>query len=623
MKDFNWKELYANKIVSADEALSHIKAGDRIFIGTGCAAPQALIEGLCSSKRKVADAEIFHLITMGPAPYARDNFADKYRFNSFFIGENVREAVNNGVGDYTPVSLSEIPNLFSRGRTPLDVALIQVTPPDENRMVSLGISVDIVKSATENASMVIAEINPNMPWTHGDSLIPADYIDYFVESNAPILTYKSAELDDTIRRIGSHVASLIEDGSTIEIGLGSIPQSMPEFLYDKKDLGIHTEMFTDQLVDLIEKGAVNGSKKLYNKGKVVASFIMGTKKVYDYVNRNPMIEMHPSEYVNDPVMIAKHPKMVAINYAMEVDLTGQVCADSLGNKFYSGIGGQSDFMRGAGRSDGGKPIIVIKSTSKDGQISRIVPNLSTGAGVVTTRGDVHYVVTEYGIADLYGKNIRERAMALIGIAHPKFRASLYEEARKLKYVYDDPIDVSLLKEEYPDKYSQRQVIADGTEVTLRPIRPTDESALRDMFYSLSEESIYLRFFQPVDALPHAKVLPLVSINYKKDMAVVSTIQDSAGEKIIGVGRYMRGTPDDKYAEVAFLVRDAWQNRGLGKALLDSLIDISKQHGVEGFKATVIPKNKMMISVFRGCGCNLHMEKNGDVYELKFKFDEKA
>ncbi len=370
--------------------------------------------------------------------------------------------MNNGVGDYTPVSLSEIPNLFSRGRTPPRRGPDPGHSADENGMVSLGISVDIVKSATENASMVIAEINPNMPWTHGDSLIPADYIDYFVESNAPILTYKSAEVDDTIRRIGSHVASLIEDGSTIEIGLGSVSQAMPEFLHDKKDLGVHTEMFTDQLVDLIEKGAVNGSKKLYNKGKVVASFIMGTKKVYDYVNRNPMVEMHPSEYVNDPVMIAKHPKMVAINYAMEVDLTGQVCADSLGNKFYSGIGGQSDFMRGAGRSDGGKPIIIMKSTSKDGQISRIVPNLSTGAGVVITRGDVHYVVTEYGIADLYGKNIRERAMALIGIAHPKFRASLYEEARKLKYVYDDPIDVSLLKEEYPDRYSQRQVIADGT-----------------------------------------------------------------------------------------------------------------------------------------------------------------
>ncbi|MBT3181943.1 MAG: GNAT family N-acetyltransferase [Deltaproteobacteria bacterium] len=623
MRNDNWKETYKNKIVPVDQALSHIEAGNKIFIGTGCAAPQLLIEGLTSGKKQVADAEIYHLLTMGIAPYAQDMFNENYRFNSFFISDNVRDAVQEGQGDYTPIFLSEIPKLFEEGRTPLDVVLIQTTPPDENGMVSLGVSVDIVKSATENASLVIAEINPNMPWTCGDSLIPIDYIDYLVESDKPILTYDLVEVDDTIRRIGQNVASIIEDGSTVEVGIGAIPQAILEFLSDKKDLGIHTEMFTDQLIDLIESGVINGSKKLVNQGKVVASFLMGSKKLYDYVDNNPVIEMHPSEYVNDPFIIAKQPKMAAINVALEVDLTGQVCADSIGHRFYSGIGGQLDFIRGAARSKGGKPIIAMQSTTMGGEVSKIVANLSPGAGVVTTRGDVHYVVTEYGIADLHGKNIRERSMALISIAHPKFRRQLLEEAKKMKYVYDDQIYVETVSDEDPERYSQCDVIADGTEVTFRPIKATDEEAMRDLFYSLSEQSIYLRFFQPVESMPHAKIMPLVSINYKKDMAMVATIGDIAGEKIIGVGRYMRSSNDDPFAEVSFEVRDEWQNRGLGRAFLNSLMNIAEQHSIEGFVATVLPKNKQMMSVFRGCGCKLHVEKSGDVFELSFKFNEKA
>lgn len=623
MNYVNWKELYKDKLTTVDKALSHISAGDKIFIGTGCAAPQALIEGLTSDKRDVADAEIYHMLTMGIAPYAQDEFPDRYRFNSFFISDNVRDAVQEGYGDYTPIFLSEIPRLFEEGRTPLDVALIQTTPPDENGMVSLGVSVDIVKSAAENARLVIAEINENMPWTRGDSLIPADYIDHMVESDRELLTYDLVELDDTIRRIGQHVASLIEDGSTVEIGIGAIPQAILEFLSDKRDLGIHTEMFTDQLIDLIESGVINGSKKLINRGKVVASFIMGSKKLYDYVNDNPVIEMHPSEYVNDPFMIAKQSKMCAINVALEVDLTGQVCADSLGHKFYSGIGGQLDFIRGAARSPGGKPIIAMKSTAMDGEASRIVANLSLGAGVVTTRGDVHYVITEYGIADLHGKNIRERAMALMSIAHPKFRKGLLEEAKKLKYVYEDQVDLSMISAEYPEQYSHCQVIADGTEVIFRPVKATDEEAMRDMFYAMSEKSIEMRFFQTVKSMPHAKVMPLVSIDYEKDMAIVATIKDIAGEKIVGVGRYNRASKDDKFAEVSFMVRDEWQNRGLGRAFLASLMNIAESVGAEGFVATVLAKNRQMMSVFRSCGCKLHVEKDGEIFELSFKFSEKA
>jgi len=622
MKNMNWKAKYKDKLVTVDKALSHIKSGDRIFIGTGCAAPQTLIEGL-SAKRDVADTSIYHLLTMGIAPYAQDKFADCYRFNSFFISDNVRDAVQKGLGDYTPIFLSEIPRLFEEGRTPLDVALIQTTPPDKDGFVSLGISVDIVKSATENASFVVAEVNSNMPWTRGDSLVPADYIDCFVESDRPLLTYRPVAVNDTTRRIGRHISSLIEDGSTIEVGIGAIPQSILEFLSDKSDLGIHTEMFTDELVDLIEAGVVNGSKKLVNRGKVVASFLMGTERLYKYVNNNPMIEMHPSEYVNDPYIISKQPKMIGINVALEVDLTGQVCADSLGHRFYSGIGGQLDFIRGAARSPGGKPIIAMESTAKGGQVSRIVANLSPGAGVVTTRGDVHYVITEYGIADLHGRSIRERAMALIGIAHPKFRANLLEEAKKFNYVYEDQVKISVICEEYPERYEHCQIIADGTEVVFRPIKPTDEEAMRDLFYSLSEQSVYLRFFQPVKALPHAKVMPLVSIDYAKDMALVATIGDVAGEKIVGVGRYMRASTDDKFAEVAFMVREEWQNRGLATALLDSLKIIAKQNGVEGFVASVLTNNKSMLAVFHRCGSKLHIEKADDSFELSYRFDDES
>jgi acyl-CoA hydrolase/GNAT superfamily N-acetyltransferase len=622
MSDYKWNEMYGEKIVSATEALSHVNAGDKIFIGTGCAAPQILIEALTSSQGQVTDAEIFHLLTMGIAPYAHDKLSERFRFDSFFISENVRDAVWQGAGDYTPVFLSEIPRLFKTGRTPLDVVLIQTTAPDETGMVSLGISVDIVKSATENASLVIAEVNPNMPWTHGDSLIPVDYIDYFVESDVPLLTHEPPKVEDNVRKIGRHISSLIEDGSTIELGIGAIPQSIIEFLNDKKDLGIHTEMFTDQLVDLIESGVVTGSKKILDRGKVVASFLMGSKKLYDYVDRNPNVEMRPSEYVNDPFIISQHPKMVAINVALEVDLTGQVCSDSIGHHFYSGIGGQLDFIRGAARSVGGKPIIAMESTAKGGTISRITAMLSPGAGVVTTRGDVHYVITEYGIADLFGKNIRERAMALIEIAHPKFRDQLLGEAKKLKYVYEDQIKLTGGRMSYPEELEYCQVIADGTEVQFRPVKATDEDPMRDMFYALSDQSVHLRFFQPVKSMPHTRIMPLVSIDYDKDMAIVATVADMSGEKIIAVGRYIRNSKEDESAEVSFMVRDDWQNRGIGRALLEKLIDIARDRGVKKFVASVLANNKMMMSVFHSSGYKVNGAFEEGVYELSFNFDEK-
>lgn len=619
----NWKENYRSKLVSAQEAVSHIKSGSRIFIGTGCAAPQTLIEALTSEGQKVDDASIYHLLTMGVAPYAHDKYHGRFRFNSFFISQNVRDAVQEGLGDYTPIFLSEIPKQFELGRIPLDVALIQVTPPNESGMVSLGVSVDIVKSAAENAKVLIAEVNSKMPWTHGNSLIPADYIDYMVESGRDLLTYNPVEIDEEVRAIARNVATLIEDGSTIEVGIGAIPQSILEFLSDKKNLGIHTEMFTDSLIGLIEEGIINNSKKTLNPGKTVASFIMGSEKLYQYVDNNPNIELYSSEYVNDPFIIGQMPKMVAINMALEVDLTGQVCADSLGHRFYSGIGGQVDFIRGAARSPGGKPIIAMRSTAKSGEISRIVARLSDGAGVVTTRGDVHYVVTEYGIADLHGKSIRERTMALINIAHPKFRKDLLKEAKDLHYIYEDQMEPGWENICYPAELERCAVIADGTEVLFRPMRPTDEEPLRELFYSLSQQSLYHRFFTVPKSLPHEKAMSLVNVDYEKDMAIVATSEEVSGEKIVAVGRYIRSSKDDKIAEVAFMVRDDWQNRGMGRVLLSALVDIAMERGIGGFVATVLPSNKQMLSVFHNCGYKLDVHMEEDVYQLAFRFDERS
>ena len=389
---------YSDKIASAEEAIKILRPGNTVFIGTGCGAPQHLVNTMVKHAKELTDLKIVHLFTMGAAPYAEEKYKDNFSMSSFFIAENVREAFDKGFADYTPIFMSEIPHEFETGRIGVDVALISVTEPDSNGLCSFGVSVDVVKSAAANAKYVVAQVNPNMPRTLGSSFIHVNAIDMLVPQEEPMITVDQAVLDDELRAIGRNIARLVEDGSTIECGIGRIPQAVAEMLKDKKDLGVHTEMLGDWIIDLIECGAVNCSKKTINNGKVVASFCMGSEKLYEYVDNNSMFEFHPTEYVNDPFMIAKNDKMVGINVGLEIDLTGQVCADSLGYKFYSGIGGQVDFMRGCARSRGGKAIIAMPSTAKDGTISRIVPKLTEGAGVVTTRGDVHYVVTEYGIA---------------------------------------------------------------------------------------------------------------------------------------------------------------------------------------------------------------------------------
>ena len=620
MQEFDWKEKYKNKIATAPAAMKLIKPGNSIFIGTGCGQPQHLVSALVEHSGKIWDAHIVHLLTAGAAPYADEKFREKFKMNTFFIADNVRDALKKGIGDYTPIFLSEIPHEFETGRIPIDVALITVTPPDVNGLCSLGVSVDIVKSAAANARYVIAQVNSNMPRTFGDSFVHINTIDMLVPYDEEIIEIPVPEPDETLRRIGQNIARLVEDGSTIECGIGRIPQALAEFLKDKKDLGVHTEMFSDWIIDLIECGAITCAKKSINRSKIVASFCMGSKRLYDYINNNPLFEFHPTEYVNDPYIISRHEKMVGINVGLEIDLTGQVCADSLGYQFYSGIGGQVDFIRGAARSRGGKAIIAMPSTARGGEVSRIVAHLTEGAGVVTTRGDVHYVVTEYGIAYLHGKSIRERALDLINIAHPKFRKRLIGAAKGQKYVYEDQIELAWEQVAYPDELEHYDTLHDGTEIFFRPVKPTDEPALSGMLYSLSEESVRKRYMTRTKAFPHKDVQQLTNIDYKNDLAIVGVVPGVSGEQVVAIGQYFLD-PKTQSAEVAFIVQDEWQQKGMGTFLLDYLTQIAKQRGVKRFYGKVLPNNKPMLAIFHNSGYKVNTEFDGEVYSIMYDLTE--
>jgi 4-hydroxybutyrate CoA-transferase len=402
----------------------------RIFIHPGCAEPEALVEALMGRAPHVRDVEVVHILTMGRADYIVPEMEGHFRHNALFIGGNVRQAINEGRADYTPIFLHEIEALFETGAMPIDVAFIQVSPPDSHGFVSLGVGVDITMTAVKNARRVIAQVNTQMPRTYGDTFIPVSKINAFVEITQPLPQLKKEGLGPVEDAIGKNVASLIDDGACLQLGIGGIPNAVLKNLMGHKDLGIHSEMCSDNVIPLIERDIINGRRKNFKPRKIIVGFLLGTKKLFDFVDDNPQFEFQPTYYTNDPTLIARNDNMIAINSALQIDITGQVCADSVGQKFYSGFGGQVDFMRGAAHSKGGKPIIALPSTAKNGSISRIVPMLDAGAGVVTSRADVHYVVTEFGVAYLHGKTVRQRAQALIDIAHPDFRKELNEHCER-------------------------------------------------------------------------------------------------------------------------------------------------------------------------------------------------
>jgi len=621
----NWQDRYRNMISNPRKALRNVRSGQRVFIGTGCGEPTVLVEALAARADEVADVEILQLFTKGDASYARRQFADTFRLNSFFIGQNVRPMIQEGLGSYTPMLLSNIPHLFNTGRLPIDVALIQVSPPDEQGKVSLGISVDIVRSAIENASLIIAQVNPQMPRTMGDSLVDIYDLDILVPVDLPLLERELDPVHPISREIGRRVAALIPDGATVEFGIGRIdgygriPHATMEFLHDKKDLGIHSEMITDAILELIESGALTGARKSSDRGRIVTSFCLGTRRLYEYVDTNPLFCFRPTEYVNDSQVISRQTRMVAINSAREIDLTGQVAADSQQGLLYSGIGGLIDFNRGAADSRDGKAIITVPSTDPEGKRSNIVPHLSKGSGVVVSRGEVYYVVTEYGVAYLYGRSIPERVMALISIAHPDFRDQLFREAIEARYLRPELAGVGGKLLLPPDESMRTTMLLhDGTEIQLRAVLPTDEANMRDLMYNLSKETVYYRFKSRQLTFSPRQIQDFVYVDHRREVTIVATVPEAHGEIIIGVGRYYLHEDSDR-AEVAFVVRDTWQNLGIGSFLYRHLAAIARKNGIDGFSARVLRENQRMQTIFNHSGHKVTASLEQGVYSFIIDF----
>ncbi len=619
-----WKEKYPEKFVPADKIFSHIHRGDKIFISTGCGEPQYLISALTdyidSHPKAFAEAEVMHVWSLGVAPYTDEKFNYNFRHNSFFVGDSTRDSINTGMADYTPISLSDIPKLMRSGRIEIDVAMIQVSCPDKNGLVSLGISVDITRSALDNCDIIIAQINNNMPRIHGDSFIDIKKIDFIIPHDEDLLEYHPQVSNEVAMEIGRHVSSIIKNGDCIQLGYGSLPNEILHNLKDKKDLGVHTELLTDSMIELIKEGSINNSRKTLNRGKTVASFCMGSKETYEYLDDNPLIEFGPIDYTNNPINIGRINNMTAINSALQIDLTGQSTSESVGSSFYSGIGGHADFMRGAILAPNGKTILVIQSTARNGEVSRIVPFLDSGAGVTLNRGDIRYVVTEYGIAYIHGKNIRERAMDLIAIAHPKFRPWLIEEAKKHKLIYHDQAFIPGKKGEYPEHLETVRTTKTGLEIQMRPVKINDEPLIKDFFYALSDKSLQRRFMSIRLDIPHKMRQEMVVIDYTHEMTILAIVEEKDQEVIAGMGQIIKDESSHT-AEVAFAVRDDYHNNGIGTILIQYLTILAKRDGLLGFTADVLVENKPMMHVFEKTFSDLHKRIEDNVYELTMRFNE--
>ncbi len=616
------KKKYPKKFASEEEIFGHIHRGDRIFISTACGEPQYLVSALIkyveAHPKAVIDAEVYHVWTLGVAPYAGEKFKYNFRHNSFFIGNNTRDAVNQGMADYTPIFLSEVPELLNRKMIQVDVALIQTSPPDSHGYMSLGVSLDIVKAAAKNASVVISQVNSHMPRVHGDGFIHIEEVDFIVSKDEPLMEYEDEVPGEIAQKIGKYVARIINDGDTIQVGYGSLPNAILANLESKKHLGVHTELLTDGIANLMKKGVIDNSMKSINRGKTTATFCMGKKETYDFIHDNPGIEFRAVDYTNSPLVISENRNMTAINSALKIDLTGQATAESIGHTFYSGIGGQADFMRGAVLAPGGKTILSLQSTAEGGKVSRIIPFLEEGEGVTLNRGDIHYVVTENGIAYLHGKNIRERAMSLITIAHPDFRQWLIDEAKRLSLIYKDQAFIPGKAGEYPEHLETYKTTKTGLTILLRPAKLSDEPLIKEFFYDLSDDSIYKRFFSVKDRMPHEQLQEYAVVDYSKDMIIVAVVEQGKKELIAGVAQYeIYG--DGLKADLAFMVKDEYQNKGVGSVLISYISLLAKKQGLLGFTADVLYENKPMLHLLEKGGFDIEKHSEDGIHEMVINF----
>jgi len=592
------KTCCPKKVLTAEEAISKINRGSRVFIGTGCGEPQHLIRTMVNDPH-MQDIMVYQMLSSTLARYVRDeNFHRRFSLKLFFISAQMRKAAFEGKIDYIPTYLSQIPALFETHRIGLDVALIQVSPPDRYGYCSLGVSVDITRPGMDNARTVIAQVNPQMPRTWGDSFVRVDDIDYFVIHDEPLVEMVPGEKNEEVtRRIGHYVSQLVEDGATLQVGFGHLPNAILKYLDKRQDLGLHTQLITDGMMPLFEKGVITNKKKTLLPGRAVASLCMGSEALYRFVDNHPGFYFRSSDFVNNPTEIARNDNLISISSALEVDLTGQVCTDSMGYLFYSGIGDQVDFIRGSAMSKGGFSIIALPSTAQNGKVSRIVTHLSEGAGVATTRADVNFVVTEYGIAELKGKGIYQRVVELAQIAHPKFREELIDMAKKRHYIFSDQLTPTTEDLIFIEGYKSAMRVKNGKTIDFRPLLPSDEFAFRNFFYSLQEKTIYYRFFYKMKLFSHEVVQKQwASVDYRKNMSIIGLVQKGGHQEIMAIGSYAMA--DEGLAEVAFVVREDFQGKGVASYLLGELERIAILNDYKKFTATVLRENQGMLHVFK-------------------------
>ena len=616
-----WADKYIENKRSAREAMGLIKPAQRVFIGSSCGEPQHLVRVLSEASNYLKDIEINRLMTLETTPLTL--IADKTRdqslnIRSFYLGSAKPKAIARNKRFLTPINLSEIPRLFKSRLLPIHVALIQVSPPDDFGWMGLGVSVDITLEAALSADLVIAQVNSRMPRILGRSFIHVNDVDVFVEYDEPLLTIGETPELEPANDIGRLIAHLVEDGSTMEIGLGATHQATLMALADKNDLGIHTQYLTNDIMHLFSRGVITNRKKGFNDGKMVASSAIGTEALYEFLNDNPAIEFHPSDYVNAPSVISRHNKMVTMNVAMTIDLTGQVAADAMPHNHFSGVTGLLDFMRGAVQSPGGKSILMLPSTALQGKKSRIVPQLDQVA-VVVPRGEVHYVVSEYGAVNLFGKSFQERAMALISIAHPDFRDELFHEARGMGLLSAERTLSESIHGIYPI-HLEETIAIDDEEVTIRPTKPVDERRIQEHFYNLEREDVVARFFHEKTSFVHDEIKGVSLIDYIKDLTVVAVVGEFGFGQIVGVGEYLLD-PATNEAEVAFSISKTYQKRGLGKIILNKLVNAARDNGISGVMAYTTAQNKGMIKLFKTLPYQVESFFDGDTVQLRCRFDK--
>ena len=608
---------YQSKVVSAEQAVQLVQPGNSVYLGSACATPRLLAGALESLENPPTGVTLYHFQTDGAIPHRGEQSLTRYRHKCFFVGRDVRAAVAEGDAEYIPISLSQVPRLLENRCIHIDVAMVQVSAPDEFGYCSFGVSVDVTSAMVRHARQVIAEINPNMPRTQGDSLVHLDRFAHLVWNDSPVIEHVRKPADEVSQRIARNAAHLVGDRCTLQIGMGRLPGEVLKYLGDRRDLGVHTDVLTDGFVELIEKGVVSGREKSQDRSVIVASYCLGTRKLYDLIDGNPLFSFQPIERVCDSSAIARQNRMVSVNQACAVDLSGQVCSDQFQGQFCGGVATQAEFVRGAARSPGGKSVICLQSATDDGKESRVRLQLADGEGVSVARQDVHYVVTEYGTAFLFGKTIRERALALINIAHPNFRAGLLEEAKNIGYVRQE--DELPLPGAYAAAEERKLLLRSQKTVLIRPTRVADAAALQQFYRRMSGEDRYTRIFQRFNNLTDDEALRLCNTDQDNVVAFLVVWPEDGKETLIGSACYFVN-PSTNLADVAYMVAPAWQGVGIGKALQLRLMEYAKAGGLRGFTAEIQTYNANMINLAKQACDDISIQRRGEIYEVVMLFE---